>query len=112
MIGVPVLFEPCPDAAHVTLFVPMPVRPFPTTVPLPAIGLAQALPMAEVGLLGTSVQTWLAGVTVVPGFQPAVQVIDSPGSVDSASPVIRFQLVAVVPPLPRTLMLVIVIVLV
>ena len=45
-------------------------------------------------------------------LQPAVQVIDSPASVDSASPVTRFQLVAGTPPVPRTWMLVIVMVVV
>ena len=73
-------------AAHSTMVVPTPVRPSGDT------GAAHALPIDDVGLFGMRDKDW-----------SEVHVIDSPASVDSASPVTSPQPVARLPTASNTL---------
>ena len=91
------------EAWHSTVADPTPVRPFPVVRPLPGVGLAQALPIAEVGLLSMRLKTWEAvgmGLGGTPPH-PAVHVMDSPLSVDSGVAGHQIPVGGGTPPVPR-----------
>ena len=83
-ITVPVLSEDT-DAAHSTVVVPIPVNPSGE------VGLAQALPIFEVGVFGSRLRRGAGALAL---GAAVLHVIHSPASVDSASPVTSSQPVA------------------